>query len=230
MTHTLSIASTAQDLQALEQVWRQLTPTSCPRHYNFHMHSVFSDGQLTPEQIIDQAIAIGLEGLALTDHHSVKGYKAAQTYLEKRITQEKLTTIPHLWTGIEINGILLDTGVHILGYGFDPCHAALAHYRKREIQSGALAAAEAIVTAIHNAGGFAVLAHPARYRRPAHELIPAAAAIGMDGIEAYYAYDNPDPWHTSKKHTSQMQTLGQQHNLLLTCGTDTHGLNLLQRL
>jgi predicted metal-dependent phosphoesterase TrpH len=229
MTYTLSTAIAAQDLQALEEVWRQLTPTSCPHRYNFHMHSVFSDGQLTPEQIIDQAIAIGLEGLALTDHHSVKGYQAAQTYLEQCIDQG-LQKIPHLWTGIEINGILLDTGVHILGYGFDPSHPALDNYRKREIQSGDLAAAPVVVSAIHDAGGFAVLAHPARYRRPAHELIPAAADIGMDGIEAYYAYDNPNPWHTSKKHTPQMQILGKKHNLHLTCGTDTHGLNLLQRL
>lgn len=206
-----------------------MTATSCPLQYNFHMHSVCSDGKLTPEEIVDQAIAIGLKGFAITDHHTVKGYYAAQAYLQQKAA-EGISPLPHLWTGMEINGRLLDTGVHILAYGFDPTHAALADYRRREIQDGDKATAETIVRAIHQAGGSAILAHPARYRRAASELVPAAAEINFDGIEAYYAYDNPSPWVTSAKHTSPMEEMGRSHNLLLTCGTDTHGLNLLQRL
>ncbi|OKH12354.1 PHP domain-containing protein [[Limnothrix rosea] IAM M-220] len=229
MTSTLSVATAAQDVQALKGAWRSITPTSCPLHYNFHMHSVFSDGQLTPEQIVDQAIAIGLSGFAITDHHTVNGFWQAQAYLAE---QQKSQTqpVPQLWTGIEINGVLLDTGVHILGYGFDPDHPDLEPYRQREIQQGDRAAAQTIVAAIHQAGGLAVLAHPARYRRPAQDLVPAAVEQGFDGIEAYYAYSNPNPWRSSDKHTAAMQTMGEQYNLWLTCGTDTHGCNLLRRL
>jgi predicted metal-dependent phosphoesterase TrpH len=194
------------------------------------MHSVYSDGKLTPEEIVDQAIAIGLQGFAITDHHTVKGYYAAQAYLQQKAAGGTNHSLPHLWTGIEINGRLLGTGVHILAYGFDPTNSALADYRRREIQEGDKATADTIVRAIHQAGGAAILAHPARYRRPASELVPAAAAIGFDGIEAYYAYDNPSPWVSSAKYTSPMEEMGRSHNLLLTCGTDTHGLNLLQRL
>lgn len=229
MTITLSVPSTAQDVPALKRAWRSVTATSCPHEYNFHMHSVCSDGQLTPEEIVEQAITIGLKGFAITDHHTVNGYYAAQTYLEYR-QQSQTQPLPQLWTGIEINGILLDTTVHILAYGFDPKHPALKDYRQREIPAGAIAAAHVIIQAIHNAGGLAILAHPARYRRPAHELIPAAAALGIDGVEAYYAYDNPKPWVTSGKHTAKVKDLGQQHNLWLTCGTDTHGRSLQQRL
>lgn len=229
MTTTLSVPSTAQDLLALEGAWRRITATSCPHHYNFHMHSVCSDGQLTPEQIVDQAIAIGLKGFAITDHHTVKGYYAAQQYLQQK-SQTDNKTLPHLWTGMEINGVIFGTKVHILGYGFNPEHVALAHYRKREIPEGDIADAEIIIEAIHLAGGLAVLAHPARYRRPADELIPIAAAMGIDGIEAYYAYDNPKPWVSSSQHTAAMETIGQAYGLWLTCGTDTHGTNLQQRL
>lgn len=229
MTSTLSVATAAQDLHALEGAWRTLTPTSCPRHYNFHMHSVFSDGQLTPEQIVDQAIAIGLSGFAITDHHTVNGFWQAQAYLEEQ-RKSQAQPLPQLWTGIEINGVLLDTGVHILGYGFDPEHPKLEPYRQREIQVGDRAAAQVIVDAIHAANGMAVLAHPARYRRPPQDLVPAAVELGFDGIEAYYAYNNPDPWCSSKKHTATMETMAAQYNLWLTCGTDTHGRNLLQRL
>ncbi|AFY38831.1 PHP domain protein [[Leptolyngbya] sp. PCC 7376] len=229
MTFTLSTATAAQDVQALKGAWRKITPTSCPLHYNFHMHSVFSDGQLTPKEIVDQAIAIGLSGFAITDHHTVKGFFSAQAYLAEQ-NENSDRSLPKLWTGIEINGVLGETKVHILGYGFDPTHSALKYYRQREIQRGERANAEVIVKAIHQAGGLAVLAHPARYRRPAPELIPTAAALGFDGIEAYYAYDNPDPWHTSVKHTATMKAIGEKYELWLTCGTDTHGRSLRQRI
>lgn len=229
MTSTLSVSSAAQDLQALKKAWRSLTVTSCPTQYNFHMHSVCSDGQLTPTEIVDQAIAIGLQGLALTDHHTVSGYYQAQAYLDSQ-RRHGLQSLPHLWTGIEINGILLETTIHILAYGFEPDHPALMDYRQQLIPGGDRAAAAAIIEAIHAAGGLAVLAHPARYRRPATELIPAAAALGIDGVEAYYAYDNPKPWVPSPKHTEIVTHLGRDHNLWLTCGTDTHGRNLQHRL
>ncbi|MGB2925763.1 MAG: PHP domain-containing protein [Limnothrix sp.] len=229
MNSTVSTPNTAQDVAALAEVWRSITATSCPLQYNFHMHSVFSDGQLAPEAIVDQAIAIGLKGFAITDHHTVKGYHAAQAYLQQKAAAGA-EALPHFWTGIEINGRLLETGVHILGYGFDPTHAAIQRYTKREIQYGEHAMAAVVVEAIHQAGGAAVLAHPARYRRPAADLIPAAADIGIDGVEAYYAYDNPEPWIPSPKRTPQIKVMGEAHNLLLTCGTDTHGLNLKQRL
>ncbi|MBV5259545.1 PHP domain-containing protein [Synechococcus moorigangaii CMS01] len=229
MTSTLSVPSAAQDLQALEKAWRSLTATSCPQQYNFHMHSVCSDGQLTPTEIVDQAIAIGLKGFAITDHHTVSGYHQAQHYLDQR-QNDTAQSCPHLWTGIEINGILLETTVHILAYGFDPNHRAIAPYCDREIPEGDRAAAAVIIDAIHTAGGLAVLAHPARYRRPATELVPAAAALGIDGVEAYYAYDNPKPWVPSQKHTEAMMALGHHHDLWLTCGTDTHGRSLQQRL
>ncbi|QCS49170.1 PHP domain-containing protein [Picosynechococcus sp. PCC 11901] len=229
MTSTLSVPSAAQDLQALEKAWRSLTATSCPNQYNFHMHSVCSDGQLTPAEIVDQAIAIGLKGFAITDHHTLQGYQQAQGYLSRQ-QNETTRPLPHLWTGIEINGILLDTTVHILAYGFNPDHSAIAPYFNREIPEGDRAAAAVIIDAIHAAGGLAVLAHPARYRRPATELIPAAASLNIDGVEAYYAYDNPKPWVPSQKHTPVVAALGHRHNLWLTCGTDTHGRSLQQRL
>ncbi len=228
MTSSLFASLVAQDTEALEDAWLTITAASCPHQYNFHMHTVYSDGQLTPERVVDQAIAIGLKGFAITDHHSVKGYYAAQSYLDTKKAEDH--SLPHLWTGIEINGTLLDTGVHILGYGFDPQHSALEAYRQRQIPEGEVAQAERVIQAIHQAGGFAVLAHPVRYRRSAYELVPAAVECGIDGIEAYYAYDNPQPWVPSKKHTPRMEALGKKHDLWLTCGTDTHGLNLCHRL
>ncbi len=221
----------AQDKQALKRVWENIQPDSCPCSYNFHMHTIYSDGQLQPEELIKQAIAIGLKGLAITDHHTIGGFQIAQgwmEYLEKESPPS--TAFPHLWTGVEITSDLLGTEVHILGYAFDPKHPAIEPYLQGEAPGRSDAQAAAVIVAIQQAGGFAVLAHPARYRRPATELIPVVAHLGIDGVETYYAYGNPHPWQASPKQMQQVKQLSATYNLLNTCGTDTHGSNLLRRL
>ena len=68
----------ANDVAKLRQVFQGIHATSCPHNYNFHLHTVYSDGQLQPEQLIEQATNLGLRGLAITDHHTVAGYELAQ--------------------------------------------------------------------------------------------------------------------------------------------------------
>jgi hypothetical protein len=221
---------TAQDTISLEQVWKTIDADSCPRFYNFHMHSTCSDGQLPPSTLISQAVEIGLKGMAITDHHSIDGYQVAQDWLNKTRQQFPRKVLPHLWTGVEITSNLQGVEVHILGYGFAPKHPAIKLYLNGRSPEGETALAEKVIASIHKAGGLAVLAHPARYRRPAHEVIPLAAHLGIDGVEAYYAYGNPNPWNPSTVQTKLVKKLASKHNLLTTCGTDTHGLNILRRL
>ncbi|MEP0916157.1 PHP domain-containing protein [Leptolyngbya sp. DQ-M1] len=217
----------AQDAVALREVFASLTAESCPLTYNFHMHTTHSDGQLHPEALAQQAIDLSLKGFAITDHHQINGYKMAQRYLE---THQVGATVPQLWTGAEITSRLLETEVHILGFAFDPEHGAIASYLQGSAPRGECAQAARVISAIHQAGGIAVLAHPARYRRSADELIPAAAMVGIDGVETFYAYNNPKPWKSSPKETERVTQLKTQFGLLSSCGTDTHGMSLLQRL
>lgn len=226
-----SLELTSQDVPTLRQVWETIGPDSCPCSYNFHMHTVYSDGQLKPEDLIKQAITIGIKGLAITDHHTIGGYQVAQGWLEYLHQQSPpVTPSPHLWTGVEITANLLGTDVHILGYAFDPKHPALESYLQGEAPRHHEAQAAVVIGAIQQAGGLAVLAHPGRYRRPAVELIQAVAHLGIDGVETYYAYANPNPWQPSPMQTQQVKQLSEAYNLLNTCGTDTHGMNLLRRL
>lgn len=41
------------------------------RRWDLHLHSTASDGKCTPEELIDESIAKGIEVIALTDHHTV---------------------------------------------------------------------------------------------------------------------------------------------------------------
>jgi predicted metal-dependent phosphoesterase TrpH len=229
------------DAQILRQVFDSVDAASCPHTYNFHMHTVCSDGKLTPAALMEQVMAIGLQALAITDHHSLRGYHQAKAWLEdwrwrhptplgQRKTPHLGESAPRLFTGVEINALLADTEVHLLGYGFSPHHAAIAPYLQGSAPRGPMKSATTVIQAIQAAGGLAVLAHPARYRVSAEVLITHAAALNIDGIEAYYAYSNPDQWEPCPRHTPQIEALARRHRLLTTCGTDTHGSNLLRRL
>jgi len=216
----------AEDILKLKQVWHELDMNSCPYQYNFHMHTLFSDGKLRPLELIEQAISIGLKGLAITDHHTVKGYEIVQSWL----TEQAIDSLPHLWTGLEITAELIKVEVHILAYGFSPDYPGLSPYLQGETVTGELACASRVIETIHQAGGLAVLAHPVRYNYSPEDLIAAAKDIGIDAVESYYAYGNPKPWQPSPKETKRVLALTESYGLLNTCGTDTHGTNLLQRI
>jgi predicted metal-dependent phosphoesterase TrpH len=215
----------------LVSIFQDLDIDSCPLHYNFHLHTVHSDGQLTPLQVIEQAVKIGLQGFALTDHHSVGGYWVVKEWLQsQRWQMGKPLKVPRLWTGVEITAELLGTDVHILGYAFDPDHISLRPYLQGRTVKGSAFRSEAVIEAIHEAGGLAILAHPMRYRVPAEALVEEAVSFHIDGVEAFYAYDNPSPWRSSPDRTKTVLALAQRHQLLTTGGTDTHGTNILQRI
>ena len=223
----------AQNGQKLQQVFQTIDVDSCPRSYNFHMHTIFSDGQLKPERVMEQALAIGLQGLAITDHHSVGGYQVAKNWLEnwKLENPDNISAAPTLWSGVEINARLLQIEVHILGYDFDPQAPSLEPYLTGQAPQGEDYQAVNVIAALQKAGGLAVLAHPCRYRRiSAAKLIPEAARLGIDAVETYYAYARSNPWYPTPKQTKQVKELGERYRLLHTCGTDTHGNNILLRL
>jgi predicted metal-dependent phosphoesterase TrpH len=211
-----------QDIAALRQVFQQVDSQSCPHRYNFHMHTICSDGRLEPAELIKQAVNIGLLDMAITDHHSVQGYLMAADLLSKYKTPRR----PRLWIGTEITAYVGNIDIHILGYGFDPNHLHLAPYLQGAEADRDFTVAEKVIAAIHAAGGLAVLAHPSRYRRSAEDLVEAVAAWGIDGLETFYSYKNTDPWTSSPNETERVQKLAQRYGLLSTCGTDTHGVDL----
>jgi predicted metal-dependent phosphoesterase TrpH len=218
------------DLESLRQVFRSVRAESCPTRFNFHMHTLCSDGKLHPEALAQQATDIGLQDFAITDHHSVQGYRLAQHWLVEQRQQQQSRILPRLWVGVEVTATLLETEVHVLGYGFDPTHPLMEGYLQGKAPEGEHAYACNVVDAIHAARGLTVLAHPVRYRRSPEDLIAAAVMLGIDGVETYYAYDNPSPWRCSPNQTERIQRLSSVYGLLNTCGTDTHGTSLLQRL
>ncbi len=80
---------------------------------DLHIHTTYSDGMLTPSEIVDTALDCGLDCIALTDHDNVLSYKIATDYIKEK--KLNLEIIP----GVEINTIYKGYEVHILGYFMD---------------------------------------------------------------------------------------------------------------
>ncbi len=76
---------------------------------DLHLHSVYSDGVLTPAELIQQAVLRGVRYAALTDHDTTEGYSAAV----EAARQLGVVLIP----AVEITCFELGQELHVLGYG-----------------------------------------------------------------------------------------------------------------
>ena len=205
-------------------VLRQVDAASCPARFNFHCHTLHSDGSLAAVDLASQACALGLEHLAITDHHSIRAHQEATAALEQIASRGE--PVPTLWRGVEISCLLEGCLVHVLALGFAASHSSLDPYLQGHAVVGPALSAEAALEAIHAAGGLALLAHPARYRLPHHRLIAGAAALGFDGAEAWYDYEMKPSWQPSPLVCDRIACDLRDRGLLQSCGTDTHGLVL----
>lgn len=246
---------------------------------DLHTHSNFSDGTMTPTELVSLAQYKKISALALTDHDTMAGTDEAVLAGVKMGVE----VIP----GIEMSVNHDQYEYHILGYWADAGNNVLAaallrlqgaradrndkilaklnaldipitaeelqvvseqgqtgrpHIARILIDKGVVktmsqafdqflkkgeaayasrfsySASEAIAL-IRQAGGLAVLAHPAQ-NDPELSRLPTILAelapAGLDGIELYY------PTH-SNKMKKKLRVLAAQHDLLLTGGSDYHG-------
>lgn len=79
---------------------------------DLHLHSCFSDGTWTPQQLVEQALLHELHALSLTDHDTVEGCAA----MADVCSRHGIAFVP----GVEITTEWEDEELHILGYFIDP--------------------------------------------------------------------------------------------------------------
>jgi len=217
----------AVDSHPLRQILKAIGPESCPDVCNFHCHTLCSDGSLDPIELIEQASRRGLSHLAVTDHHSSHAHAPMRAWLDDQ--RSAGSSVPTLWSGMEISALLKGCLVHVLALGFELDHPALRLYNHGDAVVGEPLRAASVVAAIHEAGGLAVLAHPARYRLSHDMLITEAARLGFDGGEAWYDYDMQTTWAPSPLICESIDRQLENLGLLRTCGTDSHGIDLSGR-
>jgi hypothetical protein len=243
---------------------------------DLHLHSAFSDGTWSPEELAGRAVQQGLRTLALTDHDTMEGCPR----MGAACGRVNIEFIP----GTELTAEAGDAEVHLLAYHADALHpelsAALAAFQRvrqervrsmverlnglgvplrlesvealakcrspgrphvaRALVAGGfcatvdegferylkrqrpawvpkfrIAATEAI-RLVHRAGGVAVLAHPGLSQ--ADPWFSELLAAGLDGVECYH------PKHDAAC-TERYLALAREHGLLVTGGSDCHGMS-----
>lgn len=104
------------------------------KSFDIHIHSNYSDGSNSVEEIVEHSRKMGLDGIAITDHNEIEGTLRAMEF-----DSETFRIIP----GIEVSS----PDGHILGLGVE------------EMVDGNLSAKET-VKRIHELGGIAIAVHP----------------------------------------------------------------------
>lgn len=84
---------------------------------DLHLHTFFSDGTFSPEEVVAHGKRLGFACLALTDHDTVEGCER----MAAACAAERIEFIP----GSELTAEFGEHELHILGYGFDTQHPRL---------------------------------------------------------------------------------------------------------
>ncbi len=80
--------------------------------FDLHCHTTYSDGVLSPEDLVQRAFDNKVTGLAITDHDNCLAFSAAQ------VTADLLGV--SLIAGIEFSSQWRGRGIHIVGLNIDP--------------------------------------------------------------------------------------------------------------
>ncbi|MGI6031471.1 MAG: PHP domain-containing protein [Eubacteriales bacterium] len=87
---------------------------------DLHVHTSCSDGDRTPEQLIDLCVESGVEVVSITDHDTVSGVDRAR----KQGIEKGVRVIP----GIEMSTVWQQREVHLVGLFVEEKHPQLLEY------------------------------------------------------------------------------------------------------
>lgn len=164
---------------------------------DLHVHTRGSDGSGTPEMIAQAALAAGLDGLVITDHH--KTYTA-----EGLLVADALRRV----------GLL---AFHGCEYSTDDGHCLVFGVDVDELDLGLYPPMQEVIDKVVAAGGVAVPSHPYKgYKRLCGDKIFGMGDIAaLEGANGQAAFQN-EVWNTKAKAAAK--ALG----LPMTGGSDAH--------
>lgn len=202
------------------ELLKSFTQNDFETDVNLHIHSNFSDGKLSPEELLEDAKKKGFRLIAIADHNTVDAYKKTEILKSGMVL-----------TAIEFDCWYKGVLVHILGYGVDFHNEALLRLcakNKKETEADLVRLfnhrrPKDVIGAIHDAGGVAVLAHPACYWAiDLDSFVKSLIPLGLDGIEVFYPYRRHRgiiKFHSAKA----VERIGRKYGLIMTGGSDSHG-------
>ena len=148
---------------------------------DLHLHTLASDGRLTPTQLVQLAASQGLRTISVSDHDTTHGLAEA---MEAAKDFPGLRIIP----GIELSADVPGDEVHVLGYFIDPGDAELQSELTR-FREGRLDRAKAMVEKL---GGLGIHVEWERVQRFAGDGAVGRPHIALALVEAGYCKEPKD--------------------------------------
>ncbi len=188
---------------------------------NLHIHSKYSDGNAEFDDIIRQARDLGFRKIAICDHNTVAGHKIYRDSI--------------LLPAVEFDCWCGYVFMHLLAYGIDVENPKLSKFMAKSkrgtdadiVRIFSRRNVKKLIDAIHQAGGIAILAHPACcWAINLEKFVLKLVDMGLDGLEVFYPYQRHRKifkFHTSEK----VMEIADKYNLVKTGGTDCHTRNIL---
>ena len=200
------------------------------RKVDLHVHTpksmCYSDQSVTPEQIVDAALASSLEAIAITDHNTVE----AINDIKKVARKKGLFVFP----GIELSAkgghviaiFELDTPVEILQDFLD--YVGIAREGWGDATTMASNGIEKVFRKIEKRGGIAIAAHIERWPSGFLETNePRRVKTRIHGNEYLSALEITVPQNKSLWNAGQMRDYPKRYACIQ--GSDAHALNDIGR-
>lgn len=162
-----------------------------------------------------------LEGLCrrnLLESKKISQYMILKTCIQYPVTPEFIIKCATGSTGVykqHIMHALMESGLSDRIYGEMYTSLFSAQSETNVLREAKYPSPKEILEAIHDAGGIAVLAHPALYNN--FDLLEELIPEGLDGVEV---------WHpsASEEDVARLQKIAKKNGLLMTGGSDFHGM------
>jgi predicted metal-dependent phosphoesterase TrpH len=204
-------------MENLREILSSFTQDDFYKNVNLHIHTSYSDGLGDPNQIVSTAKNRGMKLISITDHNTVVAHK--------KINDEILLT------GVEFDCWCGYVFLHLLAYGIDINHPEIIPFlakNKKETEDViprlfTRRNLKKLITAIHSAGGIAVLAHPACcWALNLEKFVEKLIKLGLDGIEIYYPYPRFRKFVKFHSEDTVLKIAEAHPELIKTGGTDFH--------
>jgi predicted metal-dependent phosphoesterase TrpH len=182
-----------------------------------HIHTTFSDGTATVEQILDDADARGdIDIVGITDHDDTQAFARALAWK----AAHPASRAQPIW-GVELT---VRAFKHLLLFRLEPPFPSAPPPKFLSLRRA--------VRAAHDLGAFVVVPHVNTFwiGLGGHRLEPLAEPLGIDGFELL------NPYHGSDANVAALLALNDRHArrhgrpLLAIGGSDAHHLEDLYRV
>jgi predicted metal-dependent phosphoesterase TrpH len=204
-------------MENLRKILASFKEEDYPNNVNLHIHTTCSDGLGDYAQILESAKNKGMKLISITDHNTVEAHKHIKDSI--------------LITGVEFDCWFGYVFMHLLAYGIDINHPDIIPFLAKDKKGTedviprlfANRNVKKLIKAIHNAGGIAVLAHPACcWALNLNSFVKNLIKIGLDGIELYYPYPRFRKFTKFHSEDSVYKVANKYPELIKTGGTDFH--------